>query len=53
MMLTLGWKELREHRSIWLTMVLVTSFLGIGLGRIAAADNPANAQAITSLAMTA
>jgi hypothetical protein len=32
--LTLAWKEWREHRSIWLTMVLMTGLLGFGLPRL-------------------
>ena len=30
MILTLAWKELREHQSIWLTMVIgiIASFIG-------------------------
>jgi hypothetical protein len=34
--LTLAWKEYREHRSIWLTMVLLTGVLALGLDRFAA-----------------
>jgi hypothetical protein len=32
-MLTLAWKEYREHRSIWLTMAFMTGVLGLGLAQ--------------------
>ena len=31
MIAVLAWKELREHRAIWLTMVIMTVGLGLGL----------------------
>jgi hypothetical protein len=33
--LTLPWKELREHRSMWLTMVITTCVLSFGISRLA------------------
>ena len=35
MILTLTWKEYREHRSIWLTMVVMTGLLAAGLALFA------------------
>jgi hypothetical protein len=32
--LTLAWKEYREHRAIWLTMVVLTAVLGFGLAQL-------------------
>jgi hypothetical protein len=32
--LTLTWKEYREHRSIWLTMVIMTGVMGLGLAQL-------------------
>ncbi|MFO0966446.1 MAG: hypothetical protein U0793_12795 [Gemmataceae bacterium] len=34
MTFTLLWKELREHRAIWLTMVVLTSLLGLGIAKL-------------------
>jgi hypothetical protein len=34
MIVTMAWKEYREHRSIWLTMVLMTCVLGYGLAQL-------------------
>lgn len=49
MILTLTWKELREHLPIWLTMVVLTCIVGAGLGRLVAMDNPALAQNLAGL----
>ena len=35
MLLTLTWKELREHRSIWLTMVIMTGLMVFGFAFLA------------------
>jgi hypothetical protein len=54
MILTLSWKELREHRSIWLTMVVMTAILGFGLARIVASADvmlAASVSAMTVLGM--
>jgi hypothetical protein len=40
MILTLTWKELREHQGIWLTMVLMTVGIGTGLVRMIALGAP-------------
>ena len=39
MILTLAWKEIREHQGIWITMVLMTILLGSGLSRLVAAGD--------------
>ncbi len=49
MILTLLWKEVREHQSIWLTMVVMTSVLGYGLTRIVAPDDAALATMVGAL----
>jgi hypothetical protein len=49
MILTLLWKELREHRSIWLTMVVMTCVLGFGLTRIVVPDDAALATMVGAL----
>jgi hypothetical protein len=36
MILTLAWKEYREHRSIWLTMAALTGLLGFGMAQLVA-----------------
>jgi hypothetical protein len=51
--LTLAWKEGREHRSIWLTMVVMTGILGFGLPRIIEVGNPAAAVTTATLAILA
>ena len=43
MMLTLAWKEFREHRSIWLTMVVMTALLGPALGKVIIASGGTHA----------
>jgi hypothetical protein len=56
MILALPWKEVREHRAIWITMVLMTLAMGIGLAKIVAIENPVGAvvvQALTILGMAA
>jgi hypothetical protein len=34
MMFTLTWKEIREHRAIWVTMVLATVLMGLGAAQV-------------------
>ncbi len=50
-MLTLAWKEFREHRAIWLTMVVMTCALALGLSEIIGAGDPANALVAVTLAI--
>jgi len=50
MILTFAWKEIREHRAIWITMAILTVVLGIGLGRLISANDPR--AAIGSAAVT-
>src|SRR5262245_28067180 len=38
MILTLTWKEIREHQAIWLTMIVMTVVFGLGIARIASMD---------------
>lgn len=40
MILTLTWKEVREHRTIWLAMVVLTTLLGWGVGKLIAQNDP-------------
>lgn len=40
MIVTLAWKELREHWPVWFTMVVLTILLGPGLGQIISGGNP-------------
>ncbi len=49
MMWTLAWKELHEHRLIWLTMVFMTAFLGTGLSRLVGLTSAADAELIAGL----
>lgn len=49
MILTLAWKEVREHRSIWITMVVMTVLLGWGLSHIVAAGDRNVAAAVAAL----
>ncbi len=49
MILTLTWKELREHRAIWLAMVVMTGLLGAGLARIVSPGDPAAANALAAI----
>jgi hypothetical protein len=49
MILTLAWKEVREHQAIWLTMLVMTVVLGWGLPRLVAAGDPAGTAAVAAL----
>ena len=49
MIVTLTWKELREHRAIWLTMVIMTCLIGVGLARVVAVGDERTALAVTTL----
>jgi hypothetical protein len=49
MIRTLAWKEVREHRAIWLAMVALTGVLGTGLGYIVAPTDPSLATAVAAL----
>src|SRR5262245_55854440 len=49
MLLTLAWKEIREHQAIWLTMVGMTVGMGLGLAKIASLDNQASAEWIAEI----
>src|SRR5436309_2422736 len=49
MIVTLTWKELREHRAIWLTMAVMTCLIGVGLAKIVAAADARTAHAVTTL----
>ncbi len=51
MMLTLAWKEVREHQGIWLTMVVLTVGLGLGLAKIVAAEDAAMAVSVVGLTL--
>ncbi len=51
MLVTLAWKEFREHRAIWLMMVVMTCGLGMGLAEIVAPGDPAMALAVASLSI--
>jgi len=56
MIVTLAWKEFREHWSIWLTMVFMTGVMGFGVAELAARDalsSRAAIQALTILGMAA
>src|ERR1019366_982291 len=49
MIVALAWKELREHRAIWLTMVVMTVGLGLGLSRAVALGDVALAVPVAAL----
>ncbi len=51
MLVTLAWKEFREHRAIWLMMVVMTCGLGMGLAEIVAPGDPVMALAVASLSI--
>ena len=56
MIITLTWKELREHQGIWLTMVVMSILLGLGLSKLVALNDPSVAVgvgAFTILGMAA
>jgi hypothetical protein len=49
---TLAWKEYREHRSIWLTMVIMTVVLGYGLALLISAGETNTAQMLGTSALS-
>jgi hypothetical protein len=49
MIFTLAWKELREHQSIWVTMVIMTVVLGFSLPKIVALQDPGLAAPVAAL----
>jgi hypothetical protein len=52
--LKLAWKEIREHRSIWLTMVFMTGVLSLAMARVfLPRDMEATGMGLTVLAMAA
>ena len=51
MMYTLAWKEYREHRSVWLTMIIMTGLFGLVAGQSFFSQNPAATLGMTILAM--
>jgi hypothetical protein len=53
MMLTLLWKEFREHRSIWLTMVVMTGLLAVGITQLPGMQDPSGQVGLAVLAMAA
>ncbi len=56
MIFTLAWKERREHQGIWLTMIVMTIVMGLGLPQIVAMGDRSLAvhvAALTILGMTA
>jgi hypothetical protein len=56
MILTMAWKEMREHQGIWLTMVFMSVGLGLGLSKIVAlgdANLAAPVAALTFLGLAA
>lgn len=53
MMLTLLWKEFREHWSIWLTMVVMTGLFGLGIAHIPDTRDTTGNAGMAILAMAA
>src|SRR5262249_16517554 len=56
MIFTLAWKERREHQGIWLTMIIMTVVMGLGLPQIVAMGDRSLAvhvAALTILGMAA
>lgn len=51
MILTLVWKEFREHRSIWLTMVIMTGLLTFGLAQIVSPGDDVSRLAMPAIAV--
>ncbi len=51
MMLTLLWKEFREHWSIWLTMVVMTGLLSLGIAQIPGIQDPSGQVGLAVLAL--
>jgi hypothetical protein len=49
MIVTLAWKEFREHWPIWLTMVIMTGVMGFGVAELAARDAMSSRTAIQTL----
>src|SRR5206468_12832403 len=43
------WKEICEHRAIWLAMLFLTSLLGLGLARVVAPTDLGVATAVATL----
>jgi hypothetical protein len=48
---TLAWKEYREHRSVWLTMVALTGLLAFAVARLSAPGSPAVAVRVALAAL--
>ena len=40
MIRTLAWKEYREHRSIWFTMVLLTGVIALAIAQFPSLEDP-------------
>ena len=53
MTITLLWKEYREHRSVWVSMVIMTVLFALGAGQPIFSQHPAATLGITVLAMAA
>ena len=51
MIFTLAWKERREHQGIWLTMIIMTVVMGLGLPQIVAMGDPSIAVQVAALAI--
>lgn len=51
MILTLAWKELREHQGVWLTMVVMSIVLGLGLSKLVAFGDASMAMNVGTLTM--
>ena len=49
MIFTLAWKEVREHQSIWLTMVVMSIALGLGLSKVVALGDATLAAPVAAL----
>ena len=53
MIFVLAWKEFREHRSIWVTMVVMTALMAVGFAQLAGVADTGRTVAIAVLAMAA
>ncbi len=53
MLLTLAWKEYREHRGIWLTMIVLTGFFAFAINQLALSQDPATMIGLAMLALAA
>jgi hypothetical protein len=53
MLLTLAWKEYREHRGIWFTMIAMTGLFALAIKQLALSQDPSTMIGLSMLALAA